>query len=142
MKTLVTDVVRLTFSEPVPAVPSGCDFGPSLTYALEEGAAQALDVASSDLHCALGARDVPDADAGIFLYDDVPGGAGPVARLTERRVLRECLEAALERVDGRCGCGEDASCYGCLRSYRNQFVHRGLVRGPVRRLLEDVLSAM
>lgn len=77
----------------------------------------------------------------IILYDNVPGGAGLVARLEEKEILRACLETALGRVNGGCGCGEDDSCYGCLRSYRNQFAHQHLKRGPVmhylRTLLED-----
>ncbi|NLO26766.1 MAG: hypothetical protein GX113_01080 [Actinobacteria bacterium] len=45
------------------------------------------------------------------------------------------------RVSGQCGCDERSSCYGCLRTYRNQFAHRGLRRGPVKEYLEAVLQA-
>ncbi len=71
----------------------------------------------------------------------MPGGAGLVARLEEKEILHACLEAALGRVNGGCGCGKNDNCYGCLRSYRNQFAHQHLKRGPVmhylRTLLED-----
>ena len=36
------------------------------------------------------------------------------------------LANARKRVRGNCGC--DSSCYGCLRSYRNQFAHPHLDR--------------
>ncbi len=67
-------------------------------------------------------------------------GAGLVARLEEEQVFKACLEAARKRVSGNCGCDESASCYGCLRSYRNQFAHHYLQRGPVMRYLGALLS--
>jgi len=76
----------------------------------------------------------------IILYDNVPGGAGLVASLEDKDKLRDCLEAALARVNGGCGCGENDSCYGCLRSYRNQFAHQHLRRGPVMRYLKTLLE--
>ena len=77
----------------------------------------------------------------IILYDNVPGGAGLVARLEREEVLKNCLQAALKRVEGACGCAPNTSCYGCLRSYRNQFAHQILQRGPVQQYLASVLSA-
>ena len=76
----------------------------------------------------------------IVLYDNVPGGAGLVARLEEEQVLKAVLETAQKRVSGICGCAEGTSCYGCLRSYRNQFAHQYLQRGPVARYLETTLA--
>ena len=49
------------------------------------------------------------------------------------------LEAAYRRVEGSCECGEDTSCYGCLRNYRNQFAHTQLRRGPVKRYIGSLL---
>ena len=76
----------------------------------------------------------------IIIYDNVPGGAGLVARLEDKAILKSCLEAASKRVNGDCGCDENSSCYGCLRSYRNQFAHQYLQRGPVQRYLTDLLA--
>jgi hypothetical protein len=76
----------------------------------------------------------------LFSIDNVPGGAGLVARLEEKETLRACFETAQKRVGGICGCGEDASCYGCLRNYRNQFAHQYLQRGPVMYYLQEILS--
>ncbi len=60
-------------------------------------------------------------------------------------VKDDVLQAARDRVDGRCGCGGgpagpgDTSCYGCLRNYRNQFCHDQLSRGEVFRFLQNAL---
>ena len=78
----------------------------------------------------LPAGTVPGESA-VVLYDNVPGGAGLVAQLEREEVFADVLSAATERVRGTCGC--DSSCYGCLRSYRNQFAHAQLDR---RRALE------
>lgn len=76
----------------------------------------------------------------LVLYDNVPGGAGLVSRLENETMLRACLETARQRVSGACGCGDDTSCYGCLRSFRNQFAHQYLQRRPVFQYLEFILS--
>ncbi len=111
----------------------------SLAYALVEGAAEVLQVPSIDLSVTV-AYSSGETIPPIVLYDNVPGGAGLVARLEEKEVLRACLETAQKRVSGGCGCDENTSCYGCLRSYRNQFAHQHLRRGPVMHYLEAVLA--
>jgi hypothetical protein len=62
-----------------------------------------------------------------------------VARLESEDVLKDCFKATLKRVGGDCGCSESTSCYGCLRSYRNQFAHDKLQRGPVKQYLDEIL---
>lgn len=64
-----------------------------------------------------------------------------MARLEREDVLKACLQAALKRVEGGCGCATNTSCYGCLRNYRNQFAHQFLQRGPTQGYLSSVLSA-
>lgn len=71
----------------------------------------------------------------LVLFDDVPGGAGHTRRI--RQQLEELIRAGLQRVQS-CTCGEDTSCYGCLRSYRNQFDHDDLTRAAA----VDVLNSM
>jgi hypothetical protein len=61
----------------------------------------------------------------LVLFDNVPGGAGHVLRIRER--FAELVVRALDAVQ-RCECGEDASCYGCLRVYANQTHHDKLTR--------------
>lgn len=132
-----TDVVRVHF--PALGVAGGDSFAYSLAYALVGGLARVLGAPPRDLNATVahgGQREIPP----IIVYDNVPGGAGLVARLSDEKILRLGLEAALERVDGGCGCGEDESCYGCLRDYRNQFVHTELRRGEVREHLRKLLG--
>lgn len=122
---VTTDVVRARFPETLDV--AGLY---SLAYALALGAADALAVPQQDL-------DVTLSQDAIVLYDDVPGGAGLVRQLTDERAFRRVLEKSRDRVDGRCGC--DSSCYGCLRSYRNQFVHTRLDRGKPLAVLDRAL---
>jgi hypothetical protein len=75
--------------------------------------------------------------AALALYDDVPGGAG-LAREAYARA-REVFESALQ-VCNECTCGEHSSCYGCLRSYRNQDFHHLLDRTLAAKVLADLLS--
>jgi hypothetical protein len=76
--------------------------------------------------------------AQIVLYDDVPGGAGYVERLSH--LLPEAAMAALERLE-TCVCVD--SCYRCLRSYYNQREHKTLDKRlvlPTLRQLAEVTS--
>ena len=122
---LVTDVVRLQF----PQLYGEWD-AYSVAYAVLLGAAETLDVPDTDLNVTITTGGNPDESA-IVLYDNVPGGAGLVVQLERERVFDEVLRNAGKRVQGKCGC--DSSCYGCLRSYRNQFAHPYLDR---KRVLE------
>ncbi len=136
----VTDVLQLQF-HPIPQnVMDIGSFTFSLAYAVVEGAAEVLEVPSVDLSTTVAHSDQHQVPP-IILYDNVPGGAGLVARLETEVVLKGCLQAALKRVEGGCGCAPNTSCYGCLRSYRNQFVHEKLQRGPIEIYLSASLSA-
>ena len=123
---LTTDVVKARFPESL----SQWDLY-SVGYALLLGAAATVAVPERDLNVTL----APEA---VILYDDVPGGAGLVAQLTTEASFRHVLDRARDRVAGDCGC--DRSCYGCLRSYRNQFAHPHLDRRVALKVLESALS--
>lgn len=127
---LVTDVVRLRF----PKLCGEWD-AYSVAYAVLLGGARTLDVPDTDLNVAITGGENPGESA-IVLYDNVPGGAGLVAQLDQEHVFATVLAKALERVQGNCGC--DASCYGCLRSYRNQFAHPHLSRERAREILTAI----
>ena len=124
---LVTDVVRLQF----PGLCGEWD-AYSVAHAVLLGAAETLNVPDTDLNVTITGGDNPGESA-IVLYDNVPGGAGIVAQLERESVFDEVLHNARERVRGNCGC--DSSCYGCLRSYRNQFAHSHLNRKQALEIL-------
>ena len=129
---LVTDVVRLQFSHLIDQWVAY-----SLGYALLLGAAETLDVPSTELDITI--TSVGSDDAAIVLYDNVPGGAGLVAEFERESMLQAMLEESLGRVSGGCGC--DSSCYGCLRSYRNQFAHTHLDRKIALKFLDSALKS-
>jgi len=136
-----TDVLQLQFHNRPKEEVDLIWFTYSLAYAIVEGGAEVLEVPSTDLSATVTfQKDNPIPP--IILYDNVPGGAGLVARLEEEEIFKATLEAALKRVYGNCGCDEDTSCYGCLRNYRNQFAHQYLKRGPVKRYLEDIINKL
>jgi hypothetical protein len=54
--------------------------------------------------------------------------------------LARAFAAAFERVN-ECECGEETSCYECLRNFRNQYYHDQLSRGQARDFLEQILAA-
>ena len=136
---LLTDVLKLQFQLPSPTTElTWLAF--ALAYALVEGAAEILDVPATDLSATVAYAHNSTLPPPIVLFDNVPGGAGLVARLQNKNALKRCLEAAQERVSGKCGCREEDSCYGCLRNYRNQFAHQHLKRGLALHYLESVLT--
>jgi hypothetical protein len=74
----------------------------------------------------------------VFLYDDVPGGAGYA------RAIDQNLEAILERALGlgrRCQNPEcSGACYRCLLDYRNQMLHPLLDRELGTDVLEYLIN--
>ncbi len=73
----------------------------------------------------------------VFLYDDVPGGAGYARAI--RQNLEEVLTKALE-LGRRCDNPDCAgACYHCLYDYGNQAVHRYLDRPLGTAVLEFLL---
>jgi hypothetical protein len=134
-----TDIVRVQFLPEPEGQVNLLSFAYSLASAIVEGAAEVLQVPSSDISVTVGHIDGSKMPP-IIVYDNVPGGAGLVSCLEKDYVFQEVLETAKERVGGKCKCGEETSCYGCLRSYRNQFVHEQLRRGPVLEYLSQAIQ--
>jgi hypothetical protein len=127
----LTDVLELQLT-----VPAETDQLRSALYALLE-AAPALDVARDDIDGTLHFGTI--GRPSLILFDAVPGGAGHVQRLG--RGLVDLLQAAAERVDD-CECGEETSCYACLRGYRNQIWHEKLTRRDAKAVLATVQLGM
>lgn len=135
----VTDVMKMTFNKPYTDNIEPQWFAFTLAYAILEGASKVLDVPPNELNVTVYAYDLQGVAPSIILYDNVPGGAGLVARLEVKEMLTACIMTALDRVDGRCGCAPDTTCYGCLRNYRNQFAHPYLQRGCIYSYLLELL---
>jgi hypothetical protein len=131
----ITDVLELRF-EGLLASTSSYELWRSLLYALLEGASEALGIRRDDLDGTLYPYSAGLAPA-VVLYDNVPGGAGHVRRIADEP--RDVFLAAWERVD-QCECGEETSCYECLRNFRNQPYHDLLRRGLARDFLSSLLQ--
>jgi ATP-dependent helicase YprA (DUF1998 family) len=129
----ITDVLELRFEGLLASSPDH-SLWLSLLYALLEGSSQALGIRRDDLDGTL-YRHTHDVAPALVLFDNVPGGAGHVHRIADH--LRPVFESAWEKV-ATCECGEETSCYECLRNYRNQHFHDRLHRGLVRDFLEEV----
>jgi hypothetical protein len=129
-----TDLLEITFDS-IPGLP-GMTVGDwrSVLYALLEGASDCLDISRDDIDGTL----YPKAGRKIslVLFDTVPGGAGGALRIA--RSFPQVLEAALQRMT-RCECGEETSCYGCLRNFHNQAFHDQLRRGDTLAFLGQLV---
>jgi hypothetical protein len=130
-----TDLLDLTFDHLAMPVTADTASWRSLLYALLEGAAERMELSRDDIDGALHRR--PGSEIGIVMFDTVPGGAGAVLRIAD--ALDRVLEAALDRVS-ECDCGEETSCYGCLRSFRNQRHHEELSRRAAIDVLRPLVS--
>ncbi len=131
----VTDILELRFQGPLGEEESR-SLWLSVLYALMEGASETLDIPREDLNGTL--HPYPGGlSPALVLFDDVPGGAALVQRILEDPV--PVFRAAWQRV-ARCECGEETSCYQCLRNYSNQFCHDGLRRGLARDFLARLLT--
>ncbi|GGC73819.1 DEAD/DEAH box helicase [Hoyosella rhizosphaerae] len=125
-----TDIAEFTFSSLVFAAEHIDDWLSAL-YALLEGASEHLEISRDDIDATLswskkGLRS-------LVLFDTVPGGAGAAKMITEN--FQDVLYKAYLRVKN-CDCGEETSCYGCLRSHRNARHHDQLSRRGALHLLE------
>lgn len=112
----------------------------SLLYAILEGAAISLGINRSEINGTLYNNNVENLynTPSLIIFDDVPGGAGHVKRIADR--IEDVLIEAKNKVDGMCGCGEETSCYGCLRNFTNQYIHDELVRGDALHYLGSLLE--
>jgi len=101
----------------------------SLLYALLDATSHVLGISRDDID---GTLWFTDRSPHLVLFDTVPGGAGCVLQIPTR--LSEILERAGKKLS-TCECGEDTSCYSCLRTYRNSLRHDILSRGSALQLL-------
>jgi hypothetical protein len=134
--TFTTDVLSILFEKYVKLeTPTDKSFWLSLLYAILEGASESLGIRRQDLDGCLHPFQNKTA---LVLFDNVPGGAGHVKRITEESNLQDILITTFNRVKN-CECGLETSCYSCLRNYQNQFCHDKLKRGLIVEFLEKNL---
>lgn len=142
----ITDVAlySLRVTDPLVLRPGSFSSGialRSLSEALARAACNLLEIEPGELMAefrpALTERGVLGLEAEIFLYDTLPGGAGfarRVAALGDKvfhealRLMRSCQEQC------------DASCYRCLRTFRNKIEHGMLDRHVGSALVEYLLT--
>ena len=120
------DTLRLVVPNPAQLGDEAVAWSWSLLYALVQGAIRLFEIDEDDLEAYVLTRLLQNGDAAtseepldMLLIDPVLGGSGLLRRLAER--LPSVAKAALEHLDGH-ECPN--SCYRCLRSYRNQRLHR------------------
>ncbi|EGW41758.1 DEAD/DEAH box helicase [Desulfosporosinus sp. OT] len=129
-----SDILWLEFPTRHVTPTEGKDPWTTLLYAILEGASDALGVSREDIN---GCIDKSGNQPVVILFDEAPGGAGHVKRIYSQ--LEAVLKAAYRRVDGHCKCGEETTCYGCLRGYTNQLDHDVMARGMAKEYLEWLL---
>jgi len=133
-----SDVLELRFSGPSLG-DTDQGFWLSMTAGLLAGASKALDIERDDIDGTvlqfggLGQRS-------IVLFDNVPGGAGHVLRISSE--LRRVMQATFDILENCPSCSRDQSCNACLRTFRNQNAHDLLKRGPVSDMLSKILGAL
>ena len=122
----LTDVVELNLMEPMNRTQAL-----STLHALL-AATPSLGIPIDDINGVLvSAR--PNGHKPMVIFDTVPGGAGHVKHVSKN--LQRLLRAAYGVVNN-CNCAESTSCYGCIRTYRNQNVHEHLERGEAAAILK------
>ncbi len=131
-----SDVLRLFFPEKYVKQYKTKNQWVTLLFAILEGSSDALGISRDDIN---GCLDSSESYPVIILFDEAPGGAGHVKRIYAK--LNLVLKSAYKRVDGHCKCGEETSCYGCLRSYGNQLEHEYMARGMAKEYLEWLLGS-
>jgi hypothetical protein len=113
----------------------------SIAEAMTIASARLLDIDASELQAeyrpALTAGGNDGLQAEIYLYDTLAGGAGFTRRIHGYGV--DIFKRALELLE-RCPVKCDASCYRCLRSFRNRFEHGSLDRHVGASLLRYLLD--
>ena len=125
-----TDVLQVIFQG---YSDSRSGFWFSLLYGMLEGMSHSLGIERNDVDgCLYPFLGDPSQPALVF-FDTVPGGAGHVRKVAEDKVFYDIIKTTYGLMT-QCKCGGesgDASCYGCLRNYGNQFCHDELNRGMV-----------
>ncbi len=138
----VTDVLHMNFHLSLPGADNQLSLAYSVATAILEGTSEQLEVPAEDINSTVGYISDNFKMPTLVFYDNVPGGAGLVSKMEDFSELCEILKKAKNRVSGLCGCTEGESCYGCLRNYRNQFIHEYLDRSLASEYIEKALQGL
>lgn len=119
----------------------------SVAEAMTIASARLLDIDATELQAeyrpALTSLGPLGLESEIYLYDTLAGGAGFTRRIRDYGL--DIFKHTLDRLEN-CPANCDASCYRCLRSFRNRFEHGLLDRhvgaSLLRYLLHGTLPAM
>ncbi len=133
-----SDVLEIRFRGGETAI-LGQGFWLSLTAALLSGASKALQIERDDIDGTV-LRFGGEGHRSIVLFDTVPGGAGHVRRIGEN--LTKVMVESYNVSENCPGCSRDQSCNACLRTFRNQYAHDLLARGPVADFLAKTMSGL
>lgn len=113
----------------------------TVSEALAKAAGELLGIEPGELMAEYRPSLTPEGQLGlkaeVFLYDTLPGGAGFSGQLIDQG--QALFERALDFVR-HCPANCDASCYRCLRSFKNKFEHNLLDRHVGSELLEYLLE--
>lgn len=126
-----TDVVKASLSVPWTGEDSAVT-ARSVLYAVLQAASLELQISRDNID---GVSDSYGSTPSLSLIDTVPGGAGYA------RLIAANLTAVLSRARklvSECECGEETSCYMCLRTFSNQRFHDQLSRGAAARYLNTL----
>lgn len=124
-----TDVAVIDFGKRT----GGGDMEYTILQALLLGTARALGTDENMIDGCVGPNNC------LVLYDSTPGGSGQVCRLSDPCIMQKAINEAY-KVASCDNCGEDTSCYSCLRTYRNQYRHSSIKRGYALEFFGDLIS--
>ena len=142
----ITDVLLVSFQvdDPVRLNPGALETGVALrtiSEALTLAAAELLEIERGEVEAefrpAMTHAGEQGLEAEIYMYDSLSGGAGFSRQAGS--LGEELFRKALDKLTN-CSDDCDASCYSCLRSFRNRLVHPHLDRFVGSSLLRYVLD--
>ena len=116
-----TDVIQIMFNDTIFSSDRKLQY--SLLYAMLDAIAIVLGIERNDIAgCLRHNNSVENTNITFVIFDNVPGGAGHVKRLSgnKGKVMMEVIRQIINKMNCKC----IDSCYNCLRSYSNQRWHQ------------------
>lgn len=136
-----TDVIRIKINYQLLEESKKYDEAYSILQALILASCNELNLEHTEIAGCLQYYNDEGPNYSYILYDRTPGGAGNVKRLNNKDVIGRVLKNAMN-ISLKCTCGEDSSCYSCLRTYQNQKYHDIIKRKYVFNYLGQALLGL